>query len=148
MLEITKLNPEQIMRYWSEIKECINSSLPPLVKDNDQSMLKIQENLLVGKLECWIGSEAGDASKIYAVATTCFVTDEISETKNLLVYTLATVNPHSQELWTKARDILSRYGKSKNCSNIIAYSNLREVENIINKLGGDSSWKILYIPIN
>ena len=147
-MEIAKLNPEQIMRYWTEIKECINSSLPPLVKDNSESMLKIQENLLIGTLECWIASESGDISKIYAVATTCFVIDPISESKNLLVYTLATVNPHSQELWTKAKDILSLYGKSKGASNIIAYSNIREVESIISRLGGDCSWKLLHIPIN
>ena len=76
----------------------------------------------------------GDQSNVYALATTCFVTDEISLTKNLLVYTLATLNPHSQDLWTLSYEVLARYAMSHNCSNIIAYSNLPEVLNIVNRL--------------
>jgi hypothetical protein len=147
-VEITKLIPPQIMTYWPQIKECINNSLPPHVKDSDESMLRIQESLLVGNLECWLIHESGDVSKVLALATTCFVTDEVSMTKNLLVYTMATLNPHSRDLWSIAHEMIGRYAVSRVCSNVIAYSNLPEVINIAERLGGDTSWRIIYFPLS
>lgn len=147
-MEICKLTPEQIMEHWPEIKECINSSLPPHIKDNPETMLHIQESLLVGNLECWIGYEPGNISKMYVVATTNIVTEDISQTRNLLVYTLTTLNPHPREIWEEALAYLSRYAKSKNCTNIIAFSNLPEVENIVNRVGGISNWRLLYFPLH
>lgn len=146
-MQITKLIPEQIMSYWPQIKECINTALPPHVKDSPESMLHIQEALLVGKLECWIAHATGDQSNVYALATTCFVTDEISLTKNLLVYTLATLNPHSQDLWMISYEVLAKYATSRGCSNIIAYSNVPVILNIVNSLGGSSDWHITYFPL-
>lgn len=146
-MEITRLIPQQVMEYWPQIKECINTALPPHVKNSDESMLKIQEQLLVGKLECWMAHAAGNQAIVYAVATTCFVVDEISETKNLLVYTLATLNPHSQDLWTTSYEVLARYAAAKGCQNILAYSDLPEVRNIVARLGGNCEWQLLYFPL-
>jgi len=146
-MEITKLNPQDIMNYWPQIKECINASLPPHIKDCAESLLKIQENLLIGILDCWMGYEPGNQSKVYALATTGIVTDEFSGTRNLLVYTLSTLNPHPQAIWHESLEYLSKYARSKNCENIIAYTNLPEVENIVLRIGGDTSWKLLYFKM-
>jgi hypothetical protein len=135
------------MQYWPQIKECINAALPPHVKDSADSILHIQESLLVGRLELWMGYEPGDQTKVYAVATTCFVTDEVSLTKNLLVYTLSTLNPHPQDIWQESLQYLSRYARSKNCANIIAYTSQKEIESLVQRIGGNLEWKLVFFPV-
>lgn len=135
------------MEYWPQIKDCINAALPPHVKDSPESMLHIQESLLVGDLECWLCHERGDVSHVYALFTTCFVTEEISRTKNLLVYTLATLNPHTQDFWSVSLDIVSKYAVSRGCANVLAYSNLPEVVPIATRLGADINWRVYYFPL-
>jgi len=147
-IELTKLTPEQVMEYWPQIRECIEVSLPPLVRQNSKALLRIQESLLLRRLECWIASETRDLTKSLGVATTCFVTDEISLTKNLLVYTATTVASHSQEMWSKCYEVLAKYATSRGCKNIIAYSELPEVISLVERIGGNCNWRILYFPLD
>lgn len=146
-IELTKLTPEQVMEYWPQIRECIEVSLPPLVRADGESMLRVQESLLLGRLECWIASETHDLTKTLGVATTSFVTDEISQTKNLLIYTATTIASHNQEMWRRCYEIISRYARANGCANIIAYSELPEVIGLVERLGGNSNWRILYFGL-
>jgi len=146
-IELTKLTPEQVMEYWPQIRECIEVSLPPLVRADAESILRVQESLLLGRLECWVASETRDLTKTLGIATTCFVTDEISLTKNLLIYTATTIAPHSQDLWSVSYGVLARYARSRNCKNIIAYSEQPEVINLVERIGGTSNWRILYFEL-
>lgn len=144
---LTRLLPDQIMRFWDGIKECIACALPPLVDESIDIMLQIQAELLLGNLECWIVTERAQSGIIYGVVTTRIVYDEISKQKNLLIYTAATVDDHPQEVWQESLDIMRRYAKSKQCFRIIAYSNNFKMLSIAQHIGADVSWRVIYFDI-
>jgi len=135
-----KISPEQVMQYWDYIKDCIAESLPPYVLENSDSLLKIQEHLLIGSMECWLGIQGAET---YAVAITQVVRDEAAGTLNLLIFSLNVLYQKSQHAWREGLEILKIYGRSKNCTNIVAYTNQPVVKDLVRLLGGNSDWSFL-----
>ena len=140
MILMYKLLPEQVMSYWDDIKACIEAALPPYVGSNPDAMVYIQEQLLVGNIECWAAFEE---KKLCGVMTTQITYDSVSKTKNLLIYSITIVSGHTDELWQLAAEKMRAYATAKQCSNIIAYSNNDQMIHIAEKLGADSSYRLL-----
>lgn len=144
---LLRLLPDQVMTYWDEIKQHISLALPPYVANDTQSMLHIQEELLNGLLDCWICAEDVKMVNVYGIATTKFIADPVSRTKNMLVYTVNTVSVHPRDLWQLCRDKFSAYAKSYGCSNILAYSNNPTMLDIAERLGADTSYRLVMFTL-
>jgi hypothetical protein len=140
MILMYKLLPEQVMAYWDDIKACIMAALPPYVGSNPDAITYIQEQLLVGTIECWAAFEE---KKLCGVMTTQVIHDPISRTRNLLIYSITIVSGHSDELWQLAAEKMRAYATARKCNNIIAYSNNDQMIYIAEKLGADSSYRLL-----
>ena len=138
-MNLYKLLPEQVMQYWEDIRQCIKVALPPMVADNDAAILHIQEQLLLGSLECWMAEDNG----ICGVMTTQLVIDSVSRCLNMLIYTVAITSEHSEELWEMGAVHLRKYAIARQCTNIIAYSNNPQMIHIAERLGADSSYRLL-----
>lgn len=144
-LKMFKLLPEQIMDYWSQIGECIAAALPVHIVENDVVMIHIQEKLLLGMLECWLVLDGVNLP--IAVLTTQFVIDDTSKCKNLLVYTLAILADHDGDVWQLALGKLMRYAHANACSNIVAYSFNPAIIHIAEKLGADTSSRLIVFKV-
>ena len=142
-MRLTKLTTEQIARYWEYIRECLDAALPPYVRSSTESMTRIRQQLLLGSLECWIGSDDVDSLKLYGMMTTQIISDPISGTENLLIYSVTITNEHPHNMWEEAAIKLSQYAAAKNCYSIIAYSSNEHMIRIAERLGADSSYKLL-----
>ena len=138
-MRLLKLLPEQVMHYWPDIRACIEVAMPPYVVNNSDSMLYIQEQLLVGSIECWVAFDPG----VCGVMTTQVVSDPVSACRNLLIYSLAIIGEHSEDLWQLAAEQMRRYASAKQCANIIAYSNNEHMLHIAEKLGADTSYRLI-----
>lgn len=143
-MSFIKITPEQIMHYWNYLRDCIEEALPPYIKNNPESFIKIQENLLIGKMECFIGIEG---SQTYAVAITQVVFDECTNTKNLLLFSLNVIQEKNKEIWVEGLEFLKRYAKGKGCFKLIAYSLNPNAIGIAAKLGGDVETRILMFDV-
>lgn len=151
-MPLLKLNPEQIMSYWDEIKISIAAALPPYVYYSDDSMLGVQEQLLLGSLECWVSVEHARAysnppPRVYGTATTRVVVDETTGTKNLLVFSVCIAEEHPQSIWRESIDQLRIYARSKNCSKIIAYSDNPHMIYLCEKLGANTAMRFISFEI-
>ena len=143
---ILRLLPAQIMQLWAPIKACIQASLPPHVANSVEGLVYIQEQLLLGSIQCWLGREENSNTPCI-VATTQIVHDSVSNVRNLLIYTVTTVASHSQTMWAEALQTMRDFAHSNQCANIIAYSNQPDALAVIESLGGDISWRLITIVL-
>lgn len=144
---LIQLLPEQVMDYWDYIKDCILQSLPPLVAQSDETMLYVQSSVLVGDLQVWIAAEDLTLSKTYGVATTQVVIEPITSSRNLLIFTTTITDAHPESLWHFCLGRLSVFAKNRGCQKLIAHSDIPKVLEIVEKLGGDTSYRLIQLPI-
>ena len=145
-MRLLKFSPAQIMENWPYIKECISLSLPPYVLASQDAILRIQEQLLVEYLECWacVNDELGT---LFGIVTTQIAVDELTLSKNLLIFTITLTEEHENDVWLEGYEYLSKYAKARNCSFIIAYTNQEHVISLAENLQGDTSWRMLQFPL-
>ena len=89
-MKLLKLSAKQIMEHWLYVKECITLALPPYVTENVDNILRIQEQLLIGSLECW-ACVRDDTGEFYGIVTTQIVADEATQPgckRNILIFWL------------------------------------------------------------
>ena len=134
------------MQYWPYVKECILLALPPFVNNSADIILRIQEMLLIETLECWacIDERSG---QFYGIVTTQLIADEITQTRNLLIFSITLTEEHEDIIWDEGYSEIMKYAASKNCTNIIAYSNQPLVVAKAQSLGADVSWRLLTFPV-
>jgi len=138
-MKLIKLLPEQVMQYWDDIRACIEAAMPPYVARNVDAIMYIQEQLLLGIVECWVAMDPG----VCGVMTTQIINDPVSRCRNLLIYSVAVIGDHTEELWQLAAQQMRRYATAKGCTHIIAYSNSAHMLHIAEKLGADTSYRLI-----
>jgi len=150
---LLKLFNDQITRYWENIREMLEASAPPLVGDNPGAVNQIMENILLGKMQCWVLYEQkGDVKapeiRIYAMLVTQIWHEPGSFTKNLLIYALYGYSFVPEELWKSGLESLKRWAKKKKCYAIVAFTQVPRVADLVKMLGGDTSTTFLKLEID
>ena len=145
-MKLLKLSPEQLMQYWPYVRECIILALPPYVTSNADNIIRIQEQLLIGSLECWACIE-DTIGEFCGIVTTQVVVDEATLTKNLFLFSVTLTEEHDHSIWQEGYVYLSKYAASKGCGSIIAYTNQESVVMLAKHLGADTDWHLLKFPI-
>jgi len=146
---LTKLLPEQISKHWDIIRYAVEQSLPPIVGGSPDRMKKILTSLLCGKAHCWASYIVnGDVRRFEGIVITRIFYDDVSDTRNLLIYCLYGYEGVDQLSWTTGLKALVKFARSKNCKRIIAYTDVPYIIELVNKLGGDTSYTFVSLPLN
>ena len=145
---LTQLIPEQISNLWDIIKYAIEQSLPPNVVDSPDKINKILSACLSGKIQVWASYERGESNKFEGIMLTKFLYDDVTEQKNLLIYSVYGYSEISQDSWINGLKALTKFAISRNCSMIVAYSNVEKIIQVVNNLGGDSNWHFLSFDLS
>ena len=142
---LTKLNAEQISKFWNEIKEHLEVGLVPYVAVTPDGMTFILESLLNDSMQCWVLRREGEES-IFALATTSIIVEPASQTKNLVIYSLSGYQVIPRELYQEGMKVLHEYARTKGCKLILAYTSVLAVERLALQLGATRaallSWRI------
>lgn len=144
---LVKLLPAQISACWPVIKESVRRSVPPMTGDSPNQMNNILRSLQSDNLSCWaIIDEEG---KVLAVVITTFLYDECSETKNLLIYSMATFirGKLDDSFWLDGMRTLGFYAKRNGCRGIIAYSKSNQVLHFMESLGGITDTRLITVNL-
>lgn len=142
-MQILRLLPEQIMRYWTQIRECLIIALPPFINGTDIALTYIQESLLLNTLQCWLVMSDDNTKNLYGIMTTNIVHDQISNCKNLLIYSITTIGSHPVDMWERAAIFMRQYAKAQGCYSIMAYSSSPEMLDISVRLGGNIETRLV-----
>ena len=143
-MELIQLLPEQSMEYWEYIKDCIGQSLPPHIELTDDVLISIQENILTGALQCWLAAEDILHPLLsYGLMTTEVVTERVTGTRNLLIFTVTVTDSHPKDMWAYCLEKMRIYARNRNCDSIIAYSDNDRMIEIAKHIGADCSWTLI-----
>ncbi len=141
---LTRLLPDQVSRFWDIIKFAIEESLPPVAYDHPDKMERILSSLLSGKAECWASYiRDEETTRFEGVVITRILHDDVSITNNLLIYCLYGYERIEKDSWIKGLHALAKYANSRNCSRIIAYTDIPYVTELAKKLGGEARYTFL-----
>lgn len=135
------------MDHWHFIKDSIIRSFPPIACATEESLLAAQEAFLLGEMDCWFGVESLESQEIIAVMTTKMVREDITGTKNMLIFSVATYQLHNADLWISGYKTLKAYAKSKGCAKIISFTDNPRVVNIAESLGADVTWHFIQLEV-
>jgi hypothetical protein len=145
---LLKLLPEQVAKNWETFKDAIEASLPPVVGQASDRMNNILKSALIGKVECWVSFQNEDGlRKIDALILTTFTGDDISGTKNLLIYTFYGYGELSQKSWEEGCVAIFKYAKSRGCCRVIAYSDKDSIISGIKRMGGNTDYTFISVPL-
>lgn len=146
---LVKFTPEQVAQLWPMMASGIDSALPPYVGDRDDRLRNILTAVLAGMLECWISYDVIDGNaKIYGVVLTAMKVDDFSMSKYLLIYAVYGVGSSTNRNWVEGYNTLRRYALDNGCETIVAYSCVPEIISMANRLGGDTRYQFLQLPVN
>jgi len=146
---LTKLLPEQVAERWDVIKYAVEESLPPIVGDHLDKINRVLAAALSGKIDVWVSYRRLDNGiKFESIVLTQFLHDEVSNTRNLLIYCLYGYVDIDKRSWDEGLNTLARYAKSRHCSRIIAYSSLPYIINLSNTLGADTDYTFISFDVN
>jgi hypothetical protein len=146
---LTKLMPDQVSKFWDIISYAMEQSLPPTVGENPDKMNNILMAALSGKLDIWASYEKGDkVNKFEGILATRFIYDDITSMKNLLIYAVYGYDKVSEDSWKAGLRTVLKYAASQKCQLIVAYTNVPRVVEVVNSLGGDTSFSFISFKVN
>lgn len=146
---LTILTPEQVSNFWDIIKYAIEQSLPPIVGDHPDKMNRILSSLLSSQTQCWASyTRIGDTPKFEGIVLTKMIYDDASDTKNLLIYCLYGYEEVAKESWVKGLVSLIKYANSKECEQIIAYTEIPYIVEVAKQLGGETKYTFLSFNVD
>jgi len=145
---LIKLLPDQIAKFWDVIKYAIEESIPPIATWTPNMTNKILSSLLCGGAHCWISYIIeGEQRKLEAVVVTKILYDDISDTRNLLIYCLSSYETNMGSSWLNGLKTLVKFATSKGCKNIVAYTDVPSIIKIVKKLGGETNQTFISLPL-
>ncbi len=139
------LLPEQVSKFWDIIKYAIEQSLPPITSEHPDKMNRILSAALSGKVSVWVSHVD---HKINGIVLTTSTYDDISGTKNLLIYCVYGYTRVDKDSWLKGLTVLTKYAKAKRFSRIVAYTNVDYIVNMVNSLGGNSEYRFISFDVD
>jgi hypothetical protein len=141
---LTRLLPEQVAKFWDIIKYAVEQSLPPIAGDHPDKMNRILSSILSSKTECWASYRKENDTTIFeGIAVTKIIYDEASDTRNLLLYCVYGYESVDKESWDEAFITLVKYAKSRNCNDVIAYSDIPEIIKRAKAVGGEAKYTFI-----
>ncbi len=144
---LTKLLPEQISKNWDVIRYAIQESLPPTVGQNPDRMTRILSAALSGKISIWASYTREDGGMFEGILVTKILYDESSDTRNLLLYCLYGYTNSHKDTWTVGLKAVLKYAKANNCQQIVGYTDVPYIVELVNSLGGNTDYTFLSFDV-
>lgn len=149
---LLKLSADQITRYWEDIKAALVSAVPPLAQADQGHVTQFLENLVMGRLQAWtLVEKKGEGEKatydIKALVVTTVWRDLGTGAKNLLIYALYGYSFVSPDLWKEGLEALKKFARAEGCHQIVAFTKVPRVIQIVEGLGGNSDTRLITLEI-
>lgn len=140
---LVKMLPEQISKFWDVIRYAIEQSLPPTVAESPDKMNRILSSLLSGKADCWASyTKSGGMNSFEGIVVTKMLYDDVSDTKNLLMYCLYGYTKVDKQSWLHGLKALTKYAEARGCARIVAYTDVPYMIDMANFLGGEAKYTL------
>jgi len=146
---LVRLEYNQILSNWGEITAAIRASGPPLADLSDEGMDRVLRAFSGDLMQCWVICEVGEDLEtiVYAIGTTMIWEDVIVFERNLLIFSLYAYRLVPQDLWRDSFETLRKYARSVNCKNIVAFTVVDKIVDIVKDLGGSVNTRLVKMEV-
>lgn len=145
---LTKLLPDQVSDHWDIISYAVEQSLPPIAGESPDKMNKILSSLLMGKSHCWASYTVGESKRVFeGIVITRIQHDDVSDTRNLLIYCLYGYEGVDRKSWIDGFKTLVKFAESKNCDRITGYTKEPLIIRKVEQLGGEADYTFISLPL-
>jgi hypothetical protein len=125
---IVQLLPSQVVAYWDVVSKVCE------VEGVTDSNL-ILSGLLSGKLQCWVSFVREDKErKLKGITLTTIVRDIVSNSRQLLILAVRGFGA-DPTIYEEGVAAISKWAKKNECSEVVTYSQVEYVLNILSNLG-------------
>ena len=105
-------------------------------------------SLLSDRAQCWLSYiRDGKKSRLEGMVITRIVYDDVSETKNLLIYCLYGYEKVRMTAWKEGLKSLVKYAVSRDCEKIIGYTDVPFIIKTVERLGGETNYTFVSLPV-
>lgn len=145
---LVTLSNEEIVQKWEQISPLVACSLPPIVNSNPELMSRFLTATQTGAIELHVLGTEGQRLSPLALVGTMIFNDGFSGTRNLVIVCLTALEElNKPDIWSKGMDLLKHVARLRNCSAILAYSNVRSIIELVKSLGGSAEFTLLKIGV-
>ena len=145
---LTKLLPDQIAKFWDVISYALDQSPPITLANPEDWKSRILTSVLSGRASVWASyDKSGKGTVLEGIVFTSILTDSLVMVNSLLIYYLYGYTKIPLESYKNGLMTLAKYAKSKNCHNILAYTNDDRIIEIVTQLGADASVRLITFDI-
>lgn len=142
---LVQLTPDQVTKKWDWIFPAIEAAFPSISRPDEEEVLK---SILRGDMQCWVSTRRREGGNvIYAILTTTVVEETNSKTRNLWIYSIYGLRRIPEDEWVNGLEALKKFAKKNGCFKILAYTDVDEVMNLVEKLGGSARRRLLELPL-
>lgn len=145
---LIRFTPEQVTKFWPAIEPGIAMALPPGISNNPEAMNNVLASILVGSSDCWMSYERNaDGNAVVNGTVITQITKDESGTRNLLLYAVYGIGIANVAQWREGYEVLKKWAIANGCANIVAYTEVPELCNIVTRLGGNANWRYAILPV-
>jgi hypothetical protein len=146
---LIKLLPDQISKFWDIIKYAVDQSVPPIAGEHPNRLNNILMSALDGSIDVWASvDKSRGGNRFEGVVLTEILFDRPSKTKNLLIYCLYGYDDVDKHSWMTGLKTIVKYAASKGCNQIVAYTEVPYIIELVKNLGGDTKFTFISFNVN
>ena len=143
---LIRLEPDQISRYWDTIREGVRGGLPPTAANDDDRMANVLAALLSGRAQAWIIMQD---KQVVGIVITMILVEEMTDTKNLIIYSFAGFSPILRTSWMKSMQELVKFAQGMGCRSVGAFTTHKGIVDMLKKrVPGTKEETYVTIPVN
>jgi hypothetical protein len=141
---LLKMLPTQVSRYWEVILEGIKGGLPPDTFSSIAEENRLLKAITDGSMDVWLVVDTAAAKKVRALVVTTVVSDEVTRTRDLLLYCTFAFVPVRDEVWLEIDKDLVKVAHTNKCDRMVAYTKEDRVIKLMQACGYDTEYRFAY----
>lgn len=141
---LLKLLPTQVNKYWGVILEGVKAGLPPETIPDTQAENRLLKSLTSDTMQVWLIVDGAAAIKVRALILTTVVSDEITKTRDMLLFCTHSFVPVKDEVWLEVDKELVSIARKNRCDRLVAYTREERVIQLMQICGYDTSYRFVY----
>lgn len=141
---LQRVLPEKVSEHWEFFAPTIERSLPPVVLNGRKRMGNVLRSILMDELVVWM---YGNKKGVKFIVSTVERVEPVSLTKDLLIYSFTGFGEVTSVDLTDGLELLSRFGKSRECLSLVAYVDNSRIKQFLESKGAKSDYFLIQIPL-
>ena len=140
----TKYPQTEITKHWVTLKKYMEENLPPTALGLPVNLDEVYAKLMTDEMQGWVFCQGED---IIGFVVTAYSQELGFLFKNLVIYSIVATQHIEDNDWKEAFVMVKDFAIKNECKRIVAFSSNPRVIELVDKLGGGTSYRVLTLEV-